>query len=87
MFEDAVRRTGGHADAGVHPPNIKLEPRSDSPELIVMSPPAGMKVEGAQNAGQPKLGGNRQHGGGGERDPGSVVIMNIHFEVLLLSCT
>lgn len=81
MFEDAVRRTGGHADAGAHPPNIKLE--RDSPEILDVTPPKqDFKQEFGYNAGRTQMGGNiHNRRGREERDTGSVVITNIHFEV------
>ena len=82
MFEDAVRRTGGHADAGAHPPNIKMEPGRDSPEVLVMPPPAGnFKQEFGYNSSQGKLRRANHNRRGSEQDPRSVVITNVHFEV------
>lgn len=84
VFEDAVRRTGGYADAGAHPPNIKMEPGRNSPDVLIMAPPGGLKQEFGRSNDQGHMGGARHNRGAGERDLGSVVIMNVHFEVLLL---
>ena len=84
MFEDAVRRTGGHADAGAHPVNIKVEPGRDSPEVLIMPNRLdNLKQEFRYNSSQGKLGDASHTPGGAERDPGSVVITNVHFEVSL----
>jgi hypothetical protein len=83
VFENAVRRTGGHADAGAHLPNIKMKPGWESHEVLIMPSPEGFKQEFVSNTEQMEGAGHGR--GGGEHGLGSVVVMNIHFQVKTLN--
>lgn len=55
VFEDAVRRTGGIAGdeaAGTQLVNVKQEPATESPDLIVLSPAKDVKGELAARDGE-----------------------------------